>query len=309
MDIIVIGSCMTDQICYTSRLPKPGETIHGTKFSMSFGGKGANQCVMAAKLGAKTAMVAKLGEDTFGRLYLDNLLRCGVDVGHTTTSGAAATGVAQICVDEAGMNSIVIVAGANLELSAADVARADGLLGSARVLLCQLEVPLETTLAALRAARRHGVTTVVNAAPAQPVKDGDLFELSDIFCVNETEAEIMTELPVRSVAEAETAAAALLRRGCRAVIVTLGAQGAVYAAPGQAAMHVPAERAERVVDTTGAGDAFLGALGYFLACVPALPVREAIVRACRIATDSVARPGTQDSFPSREQLPAELLRP
>ncbi|KAF0287516.1 Ribokinase [Amphibalanus amphitrite] len=270
MDLVVVGSCMSDQTCYTARLPRAGETVHGTKFALTCGGKGANQCVMACKLGANTAMVAKLGDDAFGRLYKENLVQVGVDIAHVTSTSEASTGVAQICVDGKGMNSIVIVAGANMLLTPADVQAADALFNSARVLLCQLEVPLETTLAALRAGRAHNVTTVVNAAPAMPVKDNELFELSDIFCVNETEAEMMTDLPVTSVEEAELAAAALLRRGCRAAIVTLGAQGAVYAAAGRQSVHVAAPPAQEVVDTVGAGDAFLGALGYMLAC-PAGP--------------------------------------
>ncbi|CAH1263239.1 RBKS [Branchiostoma lanceolatum] len=306
-DVVVVGSCNMDLISYVPRLPKPGETIHGHKFSLGFGGKGANQCVMAARLGAATAMVAKVGDDVFGSNFVQNFKDNGVNVDHVQVTKEAATGVAPIAVNDDGQNSIIIVSGANLKLTAADVREHESVVTHAKVLICQLEIQPETSLEALRIAKQHGVTTILNPAPAQATLDPELYKVSDIFCPNETEAEILTGLPVTTVEEAEKAADVLLDKGCKKVIITLGEKGCLCkSSKSEKGIHVPARKVSPV-DTTGAGDAFVGSLAYYMACHKDLRLEEAIQKACHISSISVCSPGTQTSFPYRKDLPQDLF--
>lgn len=298
---------MTDLVSYTPRLPKPGETLHGHHFSIGFGGKGANQCVVATKLGAKTAMVAKLGNDTFGHNYMKNFAENEVNTQHVGMVDAISTGVASIAVDDSGQNSIIIVAGANMHLSEADIAAAESIIKDAKVLICQLEISPASTLAALRLAKKHKVTSILNPAPAVSVLDAEMYELCDIFCPNETEASILTGLQVESVEDAQTAVNVLLDRGCGTVIITLGSQGAVFATlDDRTAVHVAAEKVDPV-DTTGAGDAFIGGLAYYLAKYN-IDLKESIRRAGLIASRSVLSAGTQTSYPRANELPDELFQ-
>ncbi|KAK0146045.1 Ribokinase [Merluccius polli] len=232
------------------RLPKAGETIHGHKFFTGFGGKGANQCIQAAKLGAKTAMVAKVGKDFFGDSYIQNFKDNGVHTECVFQASDAATGAASIIVNDAGENAIVIVAGANMLLGTAELKVALPALRRTEVLLCQLEISPECTLQALRMARQHHVKTIFNPAPAVPDLDPDFYTLSDVFCCNESEAELLTGSPVATVEDAHRSSQELLRRGCGTVILTMGARGCVVLeAQGAALCHVQAP-AVKAVDTT-----------------------------------------------------------
>jgi ribokinase len=303
--ICVVGSCMTDLVAYAPRLPRLGETLAGTRFLRGFGGKGANQAVMAAKLGAAVSMVAKVGDDAFGRDYLDNFARHGVDTAHVRVSGEASTGVAPIWVDEAtGNNAIIIVPGTNALLTPADVEAAKDAVVSADVVVSQWEIPLDCVVAAFRLARDAGVTTVFNPAPAQLDLPRELLQLTDLLCPNESETELLTGMPTGTRDEAERAARALLRRGARQVVCTLGERGSLAVTAEGEVAHVATERVE-AVDTTGAGDAFVGSLAFFVARGFAL--RDAMARAGRIATISVLAHGTQPSFPTAAELPPDLL--
>lgn len=303
--VVVVGSCMTDLISYTPRLPQPGETLHGHKFSVGFGGKGANQCVAATRLGANAAMVAMVGDDSFGQNYLENFKNNNVDTSFVRVTKEAATGVAPIVVDDTGENCIIIVAGANLKLTSSNVEQAEDVIKDASVLVCQGEITPAATLTALRLARSHEVKTLMNAAPADPFLDAAIIEHSDIFCVNEIEAEVLTKLKVKTRKDAEQAAESLLKRGCKSVIITLGGDGAVYSTA-KGHTHIAAETVTPV-DTTGAGDAFVGALAYYLAYHSHLAMAEMLQRSCQVATASVLAPGTQTSYPTREQLPSHLF--
>ncbi|XP_042890105.1 ribokinase-like [Penaeus japonicus] len=303
--VVVVGSCMTDLVSYTTRLPKPGETIHGHRFSIGFGGKGANQCIAATRLGASTAMVAMVGDDSFGQNYLQNFRDNGVDISHVGVTKEAATGVAPIAVDDSGENCIIIVAGANLKMTKKEVEKAEGMIKSSSVLVCQGEITMEATLAALLMARKHNVKTLMNAAPADASLDPSIIQNSDVFCVNETEAEVLTSICIKNVKDAERAAEELLSRGCGSVIITLGGEGALYSTS-QGHMHVSAEKVTPV-DTTGAGDAFVGALAYYMASHSQLDMVEMIQRSCKVATVSVQAPGTQSSYPARDKLPNEIF--
>ncbi len=301
--ICVIGASNIDLISYVPRMPVLGETLHGSRFRMGFGGKGANQAVMAAKLGGDVAMVTKLGRDTFGENTLKNFESFGIDTRHVLFTDRAFSGVAPIAVDPEGHNSIIIVTGANDLLTAEEIEAARPVIAAAEVLVCQLEIPPEVSMAALRAARREGVRTIFNPAPARPELPAEIYGLSDIFCPNETETELLTGCRVTTLPQAEEAARVLLRRGAETVILTLGERGSLLVSEGKA-LHVPSVPV-KAVDSTGAGDAFVGSLAFFLAL--GKPLEEAVRRSNRIAAISVQAPGTQTSFPAVGDLPAELL--
>ncbi|MEZ4869829.1 MAG: ribokinase [Caldilineaceae bacterium] len=302
--VCVVGSSNMDLVSFAPRLPKLGETVSGSRFHMGFGGKGANQAVMAAKLGAAVTMITKVGDDIFGRDYLNNFTNLGFDTRYVLVTDQASTGVAPIWVDEpSGNNAIIVVPGANALLSPADIEDAKAAITGAQVLVCQLECPLESTLAALRIARAAGVTTIFNPAPAHAALPAEAYTLSDIFCPNESETELLTGQPVATVAEAEAAAHVLLARGPRQVILTLGERGSLLI-NSAGTTHMPTT-AVQAVDTTGAGDAFVGTLAYFLAAGAPLPV--AVERANQIAAMSVQKVGAQGSFPTRAEIPTSLL--
>ncbi|RVE56856.1 hypothetical protein OJAV_G00210300 [Oryzias javanicus] len=306
-DVVVVGSCMTDLVSQAPRLPKAGETIHGHKFFIGFGGKGANQCIQAARLGVQTAMICKVGKDFFGNNYIQNFKDNEVLTDFVSQTGDKATGAASIIVNEAGENAIVIVAGANMLLGKEELQEALPAIRTAKVLLCQLEINPRTSLLALEMAREHQVKTIFNPAPAISDLDCNFYTCSDVFCCNESEAELLTGCPVADVEDAHRAAQELRKRGCSAVIITLGSQGCVVLkAQESKSIHVPTA-AVTPVDTTGAGDSFIGALAFYMADQPAMPLEEMARRANQVAGVSVQAVGTQTSFPSRQNLPAELF--
>jgi len=301
--VCVVGAANIDLISYVPRLPRMGETLHGTRFHMGFGGKGANQAVMAAKLGGDVVMVTKLGRDIFGENTLANFRSFGIATEHVHFTDRAFSGVAPIAVDSQGHNAIIIVTGANDLLTADEIEAARPAIRASQVLVCQLEIPLAATLAALRVARQEGVRTIFNPAPAQPNLPDELYTLSDIFCPNESETELLTGQPVSTLAQCEAAARVLLGRGAGMVVLTLGERGSLLVSPHET-VHVPGV-AVAPVDSTGAGDAYVGSLAYFLA--GGKPLVEALRRANHIAAISVQASGTQTSFPTAAELPPELL--
>jgi ribokinase len=294
--ICVVGSSMIDLISKVPRLPKLGETLVGRSFHLGYGGKGANQAVMAAKLGAQVTMVNKVGRDVFGEGTLKNYRDQGIDTTHVLFDETRFSGVAPIFVDDSAQNFIVIVPGANLGLSPADVQRARDVILDADILICQLEIPIETTLEAFRVAKSGNVRTILNPAPAASIPR-ELLELSDICAPNETETELLTGQPVGTLSEAEAAARKLLAQGTRTVILTLGERGALLVDK-DALENIPAVKVD-AVDPTGAGDAFVGSLAVYLG--EGLSIRNAIRRANAVAALSVTRIGTQVSFPKRAE--------
>jgi len=301
--ICVVGAANLDLISYVPRLPRMGETLHGSRFHMGFGGKGANQAVMAAKLGAEVAMVTKLGRDIFGENTLKNFSSFGIDTRHVLFTEKAFSGVAPIAVDEEGHNSIIIVTGANDLLTEEEIEAARPVIASAQILVCQLEVPLAISLAAMRIAREEKVTTIFNPAPARPGLPDELYRLSDIICPNESETELLTGLEVKTQEQAAAAARVLLGRGAGKVILTLGERGSLLVTEKET-VHVPAQKV-KALDSTGAGDAYVGSLAFFLA--GGKPIAEAMRRANAIAAISVQASGTQTSFPQAKDLPPGLL--
>src|SRR5580692_5770261 len=296
--IAVIGSNMVDLVTYVARMPVRGETVEAPSFEMGHGGKGANQAIAAAKLGASVIMVTKVGDDMFADNTIKNLANFGVDTKHVQRVKGRSSGVAPIMVEPSGENSILIVKGANADLSPADIDRAADVLKTCDLILLQLEVPLETVYAAIAFGKRHGVKTVLNPAPATAELDVDRIRDVTFFVPNETELAILTGMPVDDEASAVAAARSLLDKGFGTVIVTLGSRGALLTTQADARMIEPVPVTP--VDTTGAGDAFVGSFARFFA--DGVPLEAALKQAARYAADSVTRRGTQKAYASTDEF-------
>ena len=298
--IAVVGSANTDLVTFADVFPRPGETLFGRNFDLGFGGKGANQAVAARLCGAEVLMIAKVGRDLFGEATLKNFESFGIDTTHVKFVEDAPTGVAPIFVEPNGQNRIIVVKGANDRLAPADVDAAATELSRVHTIILQFEIPLATIYHTVSFARTHNIRCIVNPAPAAPASLADLIG-ADYFIPNETEAEIITGLPVHTLEEARACASALLNKGFRKVVLTLGARGALFAdSTGQ--IHVPPFPVT-AIDTTGAGDAFIGSLAVFLA--EGVPEKDAVARASLYAALSTTRVGTQKSFPRRPEFAAE----
>ncbi len=290
--IAVVGSNMTDLVTYIARMPARGETLEAPRFEIGPGGKGANQAVAARRLGSDVLMVSKVGDDVFGRDTLANFRAQGIDTRHVGVVEGVSSGVAPIFVEPSGENSILIIKGANNHLLPADVDAAAADLLGCDIILLQLEIPLETIYHVVALATARGRRVVLNPAPA--TRDLDLSKLRDVafFTPNRGELALLTGLPTDTFAEIEVAAKKLLAGGIRTVIATLGHDGVLLVTP-DGATHVPTV-AVTPVDTTGAGDAFIGSFAHFLA--GGFDVKQALHWAVRYAAHSVTGRGTQKSY-------------
>ena len=295
--VTVVGSLNMDLIVRAPRIPRPGETIIGRGFHVAPGGKGANQAVAAARLGAQVSLVGRVGQDSFAADLLANLKAAGVNHTYVSQDAETATGVALIEVDDAGQNSIVVAAGANMRLGPAEIEAARGVITGADILLLQLESPLETVSQAAQLAQAHHVPVILNPAPAQPLPE-ELLKAVTILAPNESETAILAGLPTGSLAEIKAAAAKLRGFGVETVILTLGERGALLAGA-DGSRHFPAFRVTPV-DTTAAGDAFVGALAVALA--EGRPLPEAIRWANAAGALATTRLGAQPSLPSRQAV-------
>ncbi|WP_324670486.1 ribokinase [Hymenobacter sp. GOD-10R] len=295
--LVIVGSVNTDLVVHTPHFPVPGETCLGGGFQVFPGGKGANQAVAAARLGARVALVGKVGRDEFGQQALANLQQEGLATTHVSQHAEAASGVALITINAEGQNTIVVAPGANHELLPADIDEAMALLEEATLLVVQLEIPLLTVVYLVEWARQRNKRVVLNPAPAQPLPEAmyrDLFLLTP----NETEAELLTGIPVRDADSAQVAAQVLRERGVQNVVVTLGAQGAFVHTATYTGL-VPAPRVQ-AVDTTAAGDVFTGALA--VALTHGWDWEQAAEFACQAAAVAVTRLGAQVSAPYRHEV-------
>ncbi|MEW9580326.1 ribokinase [Paraburkholderia sp. DGU8] len=298
--VTVVGSLNMDLVVRAPRLPHPGETLAGRTFTQVAGGKGGNQAVAAARLGARVSMLGCVGADANGAQLRAGLEAQGIDCAAVET-GKEATGVALIVVDDASQNAIVIVAGSNGEVTPETIARHEALLAAANVVVCQLETPPATVRAALAAARRLGKTVILNPAPATGPLPADWLPLIDYLIPNELEAAALTGLPVDSPEDAARACAALRAAGARNVLVTLGARGVQAALDGAVAALYEAPQV-KAIDTTAAGDTFIG--GFAAQLAQGASVDAAIRFAQRAAALSVTRAGAQPSIPTRAELDA-----
>ena len=303
--VAVLGIFVADLAFKAKRLPVMGETILGEGFKDGPGGKGSNQVVAAARAGADARMITRIGRDTFGDMAQRTWAAHGVNTSAVTIDDKLPTGAAFIFVStETGNNAIIVESGAAATLSPADVAAAEPVIRDAKVLITQFEQPIETAMAGLRLARQHGAITILNPAPALPV-DGTIFALCDYVTPNETEAATLTGLPVETEEQALAAAKALVAKGAKNAVITLGEKGALLHGAAGTVM-VPAFKAPKVVDTTGAGDAFNG--GFALALAEGKTPAEAVRFGCALAGLSVQKPGTAPAMPTRPEIEALLAK-
>lgn len=301
--ILVIGSVNMDLVLRTATIPQPGQTVAGHSFATIPGGKGANQAVAAAKCGGRVSMIGRVGNDDFGQRLLLGLKGNGVDISPIMVSEGVNTGLAMITVDDKGENAICITGGANLKLNPKDIDDHTQLIADADAVLMQLEIPQETAVYALQLARHHHTPVILNPAPAPTQLNANLYE-ADVIILNQSETAALTCEPVTDQHSAKLAAVALLARGARAVVVTLGRRGAVTITPEQTTTIAAFEAA--VVDTTGAGDAFCGALA---SCHGAGQDLEGAARfASAAAALACTKFGAQPSMPRRDAVERLLRR-
>ncbi len=292
-DILVIGSLNADLVVRAPRFPKPGETISGEDLQIIPGGKGANQAVAAASGGANVVMVGRVGKDSFGPFLLDSLKSDHIDTSHVIPDESA-TGTATIVVDSSGQNSIVLSPGANGKVSVEDI---NSIHVNAKILILQLEIPIETVIFAAKWGREKNMTVILNPAPAHELSD-ELISTVDYLLPNETELNLLSGVPVKDMASAEQAARTLLGRGARHVIVTLGEKGALIVSADQV-KHVDTYKVN-VVDTTAAGDAFIG--GFASALLRGLELNEAVKYGNACGALAVTKFGAQPSLPTKEEV-------
>jgi ribokinase len=295
--IVVIGSSNTDMIVQLDRIPAPGETVLGGRFSTSAGGKGANQAVAAARAGGQVVFVARVGADSFGDQAIAGFTADGIDTRFIVRDETTASGVACIFVDRNGQNSIAVASGANMRLTPADLGAAEGAIAQAAVVLLQLEIPLETVDVAVDIAAVHGVPVILNPAPAQPLPE-ELLRKVSILTPNEIEAGMLTGIRVTDEASAKKAAMALHDKGVATVVITLGDRGALLSNRDRTAL-VPAFPV-KAIDATAAGDVFNGVLAVRLS--EGKSIEDAVKFASAAAAISVTRLGAQPSAPTRLEI-------
>lgn len=301
-DIVILGIFVADTAYRADRQPKMGETILGTSFALGPGGKGSNQSVAASMAGGDVTFISRLGKDAFADIARATWAKAGVKSA-ITEDAESYTGAAYIFLENAtGNNAIIVAAGAAGRISVEDVEANRALIEGAKVFITQLEQPIPAAKRALQIARAAGVRTILNPAPAAPLDD-DILALCDFITPNESETESLTGLPVTTIAEAEVAADVLLARGVGACLITLGERGALYR-DRERTVHVPVISAGKVLDTTGAGDAFNG--GFAVALTEGRDVVEAIRFGCATAGISVTRAGTAPAMPARSEIDALL---
>jgi ribokinase len=295
--IVVIGSSNTDMVVRSAHLPAPGETVLGGEFLMNPGGKGANQAVAAARLGHRVVFIGCVGKDIFGEKAMEDLADEGIDISYMKQEPDLPSGVALIMVDELGENSIAVASGANLAIQPSDIDRCLPAFEGCAFLLMQMEVPMETIVHAAGWASEQGIKVILNPAPAQQLPR-DIYHSLYAITPNETEASLLTGVPVTDRISAEKAAGVLIGMGVQHAIITMGAKGAlVYDDRGGRVLPAPEVKA---VDTTAAGDTFNGALAVALA--EAEELDEAVAFANEAAAFSVQKKGAQSSLPFREDL-------
>jgi ribokinase len=295
--IIIVGSSNTDLVIKTEKMPMPGETVTGGKFTMAGGGKGANQAVAAARLGGDVAFIAKVGDDLFGRNSIERYKSENMDISHVVKDSESESGVALITVDEKGENCIAVAPGANCKLGKKDIDAAAEEFGNAEYILMQLEIPMETIEYAADIALKKGIKVILNPAPAATLPEGLLSKLF-LITPNRTEASQLSGVNVTSRADAERAAEVFLSKGVKNVVITLGSEGALVKSR-NSCTFVPAHKV-KAVDTTAAGDTFSGAITVALSEGKSLD--EAVEFATKASAISVTRLGAQPSVPYRKEI-------
>ncbi|KAM8717532.1 hypothetical protein ACLKA7_004256 [Drosophila subpalustris] len=306
VEVVVFGTASMEYTTYLNELPKPGETKKAMYREECFGGRAANQCVAAAKLGAHCALVSKLGSDDLGRTYYEYLQQMDINMDYVQMVEGQQTGTCHISVDDNSQSSIVVLPGANATLSHKDVSRSRKAFNQAKVLLCQLDTEPKVVLCALK--QFKGVS-ILNGAPGMKTLSPELIKAPTILCINEVEAALLTERKeIRFVQDAKEAAHELLLKGAKTVIITMGDQGAVFLSSSEpdTCLHCPAAPVRYLADTSGAGDAFLGSLAFHIVHFPKLNLEHHIHAANLCAAYAVGKRGTQPSFPGPEMAQDDL---
>lgn len=297
--IVVVGSINMDLVAHQARLPRPGETVLGESFQTIPGGKGANQAVAASRLGARVAMIGRLGADEFGTALRSHLTESGVETCHILETKDCSSGVAMIGVESSGANAITVIPAANGRLTAEDVEACDSVIVSAKALIVQLETPIPSVVAAIRIARQHQVLTVLDPAPAMSGQLPPDLAIVDLLSPNQMEAELLTGIPVNNWQSAENAARALQSAGAHEVVIKLGSLGALVCARDGTIQRIEA-RQVNVVDTTAAGDAFTAAMT--VARCEGQSLHDSVAFGCLAGTFACTRFGAQPSLPTRSEL-------
>jgi ribokinase len=304
--IVVVGSSNMDIYSWTHHLPEPGETVIGDRYWMVMGGKGANQAVAASQLGAEVAMVGRVGDDLFGRQMIETLASYKVSSDFIQVDRHAGSGVALVVVDKKPENIIVVIPGANMRISQEDVDAAAEKLRNSQVLMMQLEIPLEAIERAMETARKGEAYIILNPAPARPLPSR-LLSMAHLITPNQNEAKVLSGIPADTMPGAENAGRRLLEMGAHAVIITLGPDGALVFRDKEAkSVHVPGVPMKDAIDTTGAGDAFMGGLS--VAIAEGKNLEQAASHANFVAALSTRRLGAMPSMPSREEVEELILQ-
>jgi len=300
-NILVVGSANMDMVVRTDSFPRPGETLLGKKFQTFPGGKGANQAVGAAKLGAKTKFISKMGKDQFADELIENLKSCSVCVENILIDESESTGLAIILVNKEGENEIVVISGTNMKLTPEEIESKKELFSQSKILLLQLEIPVETIIKAKELALQNSMTVILNPAPACKLDDL-IYEGLDYLTPNETELEILSGKSVNSIDEVKLAAHCMLDKGVKNVIVTLGDKGSMLINKEKAQLFEPYK--VEVVDTTAAGDAFNAGLAYSLS--KDIAIEDAIRFSNAVAASAVTKMGAQSSMPELSEVKSLL---
>ena len=295
--VIVVGSLNMDLVVRAPKIPRPGETVLGSDFKQVPGGKGANQADSAAKLGAETAMLGAVGKDSMGSQLIRSLEKDGVNVDKVLVKDNLPTGVAAIVVEDSGNNAITVAPGANSGFTPDDLSDMDDVFKRAKVMLVQLETPIETVRTALRMARKNNVTTILNPAPAIELDD-EIFSLVDILTPNETELELLSGMDTSNIERVEAAGKHLIQKGVSRLIVTLGSQGSIHIGNNSIKLY-PAYNV-KAVDTTAAGDSYNAALAVSISKGESL--EDAIKFATKVGAMTVTKHGAQTSLPLVEEV-------
>ncbi|WP_070000072.1 ribokinase [Cellulosilyticum sp. I15G10I2] len=295
--ITVVGSLNMDLVTKTDKVPKVGETFLGVEFKQAAGGKGANQADAIAKLGGKVAMIGRVGSDQFGKTLIESLKHDGVEVSQVQVTEGISTGIATIIVNGDGDNSIIVVSGANFKLIPQDIDRAEEVIKESAIMIAQLEVPIGVIKYAFKKAKQYGKYTVLNPAPAREL-DQELLELTDLLVPNETELEILSGRTLVTKDDMLVAAKELMQKGVKEMIVTLGGNGCLHINK-TSSNHYPAHLVE-AVDTTAAGDSFIGAIATALS--EGKSIEAAIHFAAKVSALTVTREGAQDSLPTKKEV-------
>ena len=303
MAVVVLGSISMDLTTYVPRLPVPGETLFGSSFITVPGGKGFNQAVAAGRLGAATHFIGRIGDDAFGAGVMDLVAEEPVDISGILVDPNSGTGLAVISVDEQAENAIIVISGANMVHDASEVARCREALQTARVLMLQMESPLETSLAAAKAARELGATVIFDPAPAKPLPP-EAYQLCNVMTPNELETEVLVGFRPTNEDEAAKAADILLERGVETAVIKLGSQGVYYQSATESGFVEPFT--VKSIDTVAAGDAFNGGLAVALS--EGKPLAEAIRWGAAAGALATTKPGASSSMPTRTELETLLKK-